>query len=326
MYFDWEGFLDRHNVEYARTKNELLIKCPLCPDDELTNSKPHMSINVDGKGWKCWRDRGHRGGRPHRLIQALTGYSWEQMDALVGGTPDIPTNFYETVSRTLDPIQPISTSKTLALPEEFHPLTPLAASCASYNRYLLNRGFNHSMISGMYVRYGLHFCVRGPFKGRIIFPILYQDHLVTWTGRAISAEASLRYLTLSRDEAAGPITDYLLWYDQLAHSKADTVFICEGPFDALKLNELGRDVGAAATCFFTSSPSQRQIALLYELLPRFRHRVLLLDQNTTAIALRVASELNGLGVRRMELPATVKDPGELNRGEIFALAQRAKTL
>ena len=93
---------------------------------------------------------------------------------------------------------------------------------------------------------------------------------------------------------------------------ADTLVLCEGPFDALKVDVLGRDYGIAATCFFTSAPTDAQIALLHDLCPQFRRKVLLLDRGTLALAMRVNSRLAGLGVITREVSGDLKDPGVHN--------------
>ena len=280
-----------------------------------------MSINTEGKGWKCWSDREHRGRKPHKLIKALTGCSWERAAEIAGEPSVIPTNFLEQVRHSLDNREAIVTHDP-KMPEEFKPISRAKHACAPYNRYLIGRGL--PAIERMQGRYDLRYAIRGPFQGRIIFPIRFRGKLVTWTGRAISPLASLRYLTLDTHEAAGPITDYLLWYDQLMIVKAHTIVLCEGPFDAIKLNELGLEYGLAATCFFTSSPSPRQISLLHELLARFKRKILLLDQSMLSMSLRVALELSALGVERGQLPTGFKDPGELSEAEVKALAHRVK--
>ena len=38
------------------------------------------------------------------------------------------------------------------------------------------------------------------FRSRIIFPVMFEDKLVSWTGRAISLDAFLRYKTLPADQ------------------------------------------------------------------------------------------------------------------------------
>jgi len=69
--------------------------------------------------------------------------------------------------------------------------------------------------------------------------------------------------------------------------------------------------------------------LLYELLPRFRRRWLVLDRRETgtdvqAKALALAATLRSLGIRRVNLPSGYKDPGELDERGLFKLVEATK--
>jgi hypothetical protein len=203
--------------------------------------------------------------------------------------------------------------RPLTLPHTFKPLFDTRRS--QFIRYMHKRGFHDF---AKLKPYGLQVCTTGPFCYRIIFPVYFNARLVTWTGRAISP-CDQRYKSLSYDPdkaegdtiAEGPISDYLLWFDDLLKVREDTIVLTEGPFDALKVDYLGRQHGIRASCFFTAAPSEHQISLLHELLPRFTNKLLLLDRNTTATAMRVAARLSALGVRYLQLPEGVKDPGEI---------------
>jgi hypothetical protein len=121
------------------------------------------------------------------------------------------------------------------------------------------------------------------------------------------------------EPAIGPPEDYLLWYDRLRKADADTLYIVEGPFDAWKVAVLGRRHGIVATCLFTSKISQSQIDYLHELLPRFKHRYILLDQGTLPTVIKAVGELSSLGVKSKYLPPNVDDPGELDERTLLRL-------
>jgi hypothetical protein len=121
--------------------------------------------------------------------------------------------------------------------------------------------------------------------------------------------------------ALAPINNYLLWWDDLMKADVETIILCEGPFDALKVTTLGWNMGVAATCFFTQSPGPLQVDLLHELLPRFRRKYLLLDQGTIPALIKIAAELQTLGVERLLLPRGVKDPGVLTREQLESVLE-----
>jgi hypothetical protein len=314
--FDWIDFLQRHNIHYVTSgpnvaKNDVAVRCPFCGSADPSQ---HLAININGAGWHCWRNREHKGKSPVRLIQGLLGCSHEQARMLAGQNTTIPDDFLGHVLAQMTPNASAATTRVLTIPPEFKTLrdTP---TCRPYLRYLRDRGFKHPL------KLDLYYCTKGPYHGRIIFPIHFEGKLVTWTGRTIVTSETLRYKSLSPDpekakkegyQALGPIGHYLLGFDDLVKNPGDTICMVEGPFDALKVNYLGQRHGIQATCFFTNSPSVNQIDLLHELLPLYRRRVLLLDQGTMPIAIRTQNLLTGLDVELVQLPAQYKDPGEIS--------------
>jgi hypothetical protein len=245
----------------------------------------------------------------------------ERAKEIVGGAIYVASDLLSQVQRTFTP--PVTKAPPpLKMPPEFKKLTRLP-SAKPFIQYLARRGFDDKGVEFLSERFALHYCTRGAYKGRLIFPICYNKELTTWTGRSIYAAENLRYRTLSADaetadqegmgQAIGPITQYLLSYDYLIKQKdADTIFLCEGPFDTAKVQALGTQLGVTSTCFFTSMPSVEQIELMHLLLPRFKRRYLLLDRGTMPIALKIMSKLTGLGVTILQLPNSIKDPGEFN--------------
>lgn len=334
--FDWIRFLDSRGISYAESgpnvaRGHVAIPCPFCGSADPSH---HMAINVTKAGWRCYRNRRHAGRSPIRLVASLLGVSIEQAAAIVGGTKYVPSDILGRVNSALRPRAKDAT-KSLEIPPDFKLMRLIDGkalpSMRPYSTYLLNRGFEQEDIHTLGKRYGLRYATQGPFKGRIIFPVVFGGRLVSWTARTIQVGADLRYKALSDDPerskpyppAIGKLTDFLLWRDHLMRTDAATLVLVEGPFDALKVRVLGRDDGITATCFFTASPSANQVELLHEILPRFERRVLLLDKGTQATALRISGLLSSFSLELVELPPNIKDPGELKRRDfvnIFSLA------
>jgi hypothetical protein len=323
MPFDWLRFFDEHRVEYKTSgantsRDNVTIHCPFCGSADPSH---HMSVNLSGRGFKCWRAPTHRGRNPARLVSALLNCSFERAIQLTGGTITIPNNFAQTVRDAMGtPAVTTKKPKPLTMPQEFKPFSGLPSS-KPYVRYLREeRGFTPRQIDRVFLRWGVRYCTMGAYRGRIIFPVRYQGELVSWTGRTIYPTQELRYKALSTDPeraakegyqpATGAISHFLLWYDDLMHADADTIILTEGPFDALKINVLGRKHGILATCCFTSAPTDKQVALLHRLLPRFRNRFTLFDAGTIATSMRVGSTLSSLGIEPARLPPQLKDPGD----------------
>lgn len=328
MAFNWVAFLESHHIHYVTSganvsRGRIAVKCPFCGAQDPSQ---HMSINLQHGGYHCWRNDNHDGKNPAWLVQALIGCSRERAQTIVGEAVFIPGDLLGTVrglvARDVEPPR-----KAIKLPAEFKSFDERLPSAQRFREYLRSkdRGFTHNQIDRFTRRYGLRYATLGKFKGRIIFPVTFEGKLMTYTGRTIYKDVELRYKTLSYDPeleeipAVGPISDYLLWYDQLIDNKADcdTLIYCEGPFDALKVNVLGRPHGIAATCFFTASPSQAQIDLAGDFVSIYRKRYLMLDQGTLAVALRTQIDMSTLINRVLTLPKRYKDPGMLDEGALL---------
>lgn len=326
MAFNWQQFLDRNNIEYQSSganvsKGHVSIHCPMCGADDPSF---HMSVNLEGRGWRCWRNPSHRGVAPARLVAALLGISIQRAHEMIGGTVFVPDDFMARIEKSLAPKGEPIKQPDLRLPDDFRSFTTrYLPSERPYRKYLRgdDRGFRNADISEMTDEYGMYYCCDGPYRGRVIFTVREKRKLISWTGRAISRNATLRYKTLSTDEekakaegyrpARKAISHCLLWQDQLMRWDRDILLLVEGPFDALKINILGKRYGIAATCFFTSAPTEEQIENLHMLCPQFSRRILLLDRGTLAIGMRILGGLSGLDVELGKLPKGLKDPGEL---------------
>lgn len=315
--FDWQQFLDSYHIRYVTkganvARGHISVHCPMCGAEDPSE---HMTINLAGKGWRCYRNDNHRGVRPARLVAQLLNIPIPQAMIIVGQSVFIPEDFMGAVMSKLRPAA-VEAISEVPWPKEFKPLNDDLHSSRIFIRYMLGRGYSIAQINRMHRYHGLCFATQGPQRGRIIFPVEYSGKLQSWTGRTVYPDVELRYKTLSTDPenaeypATGPISDFLLWHDDLLDG-GDCLVLVEGPFDALKVRTLGRGERIFSTCCFTASPSDAQIELLHDVAPLFKRRVLLLDRNTLGKTLKVASELASLRFEARSLPSRFKDPGEL---------------
>lgn len=330
MAFDWLRFLDTNSIHYRTSgpnvsRGFAVVKCPMCGAED---SGEHMSINLKSGGWRCFRrPDSHRGGHPSGLVAAILGISRDAARSLVGDNVHVPDDVLSAVNGLLKPAAHVNPSK-IRMPPEFKPIRQ-QRSAKRYRDYLTgpSRMFKESEVDRLTDEYGLRYCTEGKFRGRIIFPVWHDGNLASWTGRTIYDDQELRYMTLSTDPekdnppAWGPINDYLLFYDQLMENAddCDTLILCEGPFDALKVSVLGRPYGIDATCCFTATPSQAQIHKLHDLVPLYRKRFLMLDAGTLAAALRTQFDMQALQFGVLTLPKSIKDPGLLRRDQLLKI-------
>lgn len=328
MAFDWEHFFDQYGIEYVKTgpnvaRGDVNIKCPFCGSADPSH---HMGVSVDGRGWSCWRNRHeHSGKSAVRLVIALLGCSAERARVIVGtSAPVLDESFLGSIQSSLsdEDADEHREERSLELMDEFKPFRDVPSAKIFIN-YLKGRNFTLQQILALTEDYDLHYATRGPFKGRIIFPIYHRRRLVNWTGRSVYPGVDLRYKTLPTEyeaaldggvpQAAASIGQHILWYDDLMRIDCDTLVLVEGPFDALKVNVLGYSEGICSTCFFTATPSDAQIDIFHDLLPRFKRRFFIPDEGAEAMSLTTAARLRTLDVETRYLTKGVKDPGDFRK-------------
>lgn len=327
MAFDWPRFLEQHHIEYVTqganvARGNINIACPFCADDP----SHHLGISLSGKGWGCWRRPDHRGKSNSRLVQALLRCTTEEAHRIVGSTTHIPSDFLAQIKANMAPPALDVEDRGIELPPEFKTFKE-RPSAQLFAGYLAKRGFSENVIWHLTEDYGIYYSTRGPFKGRILFTVRSNGHLVAWTGRTVYPNEMLRYKSLTTDPekakleghepAVAALNHFLLWADDLPKMDADTIYLVEGPFDALKVRVLGAREGIVATCLFTNHPTVEQKDRLHDILPRYKHRYVMLDRDATPAALRIASELALLDLKVRILPRGVKDPGELTRDQLL---------
>jgi hypothetical protein len=318
--FDWIDFLSSRHIPFvtsgsSATKGNVAIKCPWCHDDP----SQHLAISTEGRGWRCWRRKEHAGKSDAFLVAKLIKCSMEDARAITGQKGHLVAGFAQRLGEIMGEPEKPPQVISVDLPGEFRRFSQVPGKLETpFVKYMRRRGFSELM--RLSVVYEIGYCRRGPLAYRIVFPIRFNGEVVNLTARTIT-DSPLRYMTLPKEQAA-PISDFLLWYDELRNQwDADTIILCEGPFDALKVNYLGEGEGIVSTCFFTSSPSDRQIDLLHELLPRFKNRYLLQDEGAYAVAMRTHSALRSLGVENLRLPQGAKDPGDMSPDQFRALCR-----
>lgn len=333
--FDWQRFLTQRRIEFVErgpnvARGEINIRCPWCGDADPSQ---HLGINLSNGYWSCRRNpRLHGGESPVRLIQALAHCSFEEAKRLAG-VRTIEVEHDDSVFG--DHVKLLTGGKSggdrasqrsLELLSEFKPLSNSGRG-RMFVDYLVSRGYMYEEVEELSELYDLHYATRGPFAYRIIIPVRVAGQLLSWTGRALSGRALVRYKTLSVDPdkaaasrlpvALAPTSDTLLGYDYLDSGRV--LAVCEGPFDAMRVNFFGRSSGISATCLFGKGISSTQINLLDKIVDRFTKRYLLLDNDASLDALSITSVLSYLQFKVLRLPAGVKDPAELEPQQIIEL-------
>lgn len=329
---DWQGFFTDHNIDFITRgqnvkKNNINIACPLCGEDPSY----HMGVSLVEKDgyfqWGCWRSASHAGKKPTRLIRALLNCSYQAAELLAQqysqadpSSIDSISNPFERADKATD--KPTK-GKRLAMPPEFRQISPKGTTLRFY-KYLTDRGFND--VTGLCDIYKLRCANTGNFKDRIIIPIFIKNKLVSWTSRALGKTINApRYLALSEEKGGLVNVFHTLWnYDDLQIG-GDLMIIVEGPFDALKLDFYGAEMGATTTCTFGTAMSVEQGLMIREIAKKFKRRILLYDPGEVESIFLAQEKLIGSGVDTVSLNdiiPDVEDPGAMSKKQVRKLVKK----
>ncbi len=316
---DWVRFLEENNVPFVTRsqntkKGEVSIQCPICGDDDPSE---HLGINLTSEKWGCHRDQSHRGKSARTLIKALLGcsspqaglivrqYSHSDPDGLTAALSVLEIDNKGLIEHEEDLIK---LTKQQKLGPQFHSFNQIKVRglTRKFFDYLGDRGYDNPM--EVIKHYDLRCALAGRYKDRIIIPVRMNGELLGWTSRALgNPKIAPRYLASSED-----VKTIVFNYDELREGDK-TLFIVEGPFDAIKIDNFGRHKGIRATCTFGTSITVSQIALLRALIKEFSKVWILFDQGAEGPARNLSDWIN---CPLAQLPPYVDDPGNLALKEL----------
>jgi hypothetical protein len=335
MSFDWPRFLNSHHIEYVErgpnvAKGNINVRCPWCSDGDPSH---HLGISLNGVGYGCWRNSTHRGKAPQRLVQALLKCSMAEASRIVGRPPAAVFGADESLGEDLaallgNPAREPHELPPLDFPEEIRPITHKGFG-VSFLRYLETRHYTPAEAQDLCHEYALRFAVSGPFAYRLVIPVEMPGGLANWTGRSVSTNAKIRYKSLSSDPdkakaerlpvARANVKDCLFNLPSLLYNGGECLAVTEGPFDALRVDYFGKEIGLRATCLFSKTISKAQEEWLGDLSPRFKRRILVVDGDAQVDAFLLYQQLERFGFSYKLLNAK-EDPAELSPRRVRALA------
>lgn len=345
--FDWEQFLKDYNVSYQfggkNTKaGNIGLSCPLCNETSSPDPSQHLGINPKNGYYNCWRNSDHKGRNPYRIVRAVTNCSNREAKRIIKEYDDSGSISYKEpgqlkerlFNKSISKVESeTSDNKRVPMPygvvDVFNPQKSykLILSCVEYLR--TQRGFFESL---SHINEGLNYPVWSGYSGywklTIIFPVIEEGQVQTWTARTTRNRDS-RYESLSRDEkraaeqqscpAIRRITD-CLYLPKNVPEEGTILIVCEGAIDALKLYvgfkrlceiqpEYNRYV-VMPTCLFWLEVSRRQSRLLKNLASRFDESFFLLDAKEHSHRMKFAIEF-GRHIKECPIELPAEDPGAM---------------
>ena len=179
------------------------------------------------------------------------------------------------------------------------PLAPKGITQPGYD-YLVGRGVPAEQLDELIARFDLRFDEQ---ERRVVFPVREGGRDLGYTARAIDARQRKRWL--SYPVAGGHKTT--IYEADRVQAGGNTLFVVEGPFDALMVTAaITPDNDSVATAFFGSLPMEAQVALVVAAVPFYRMVYMMLDANVWGRCRRLA--------REVAKPAGVPNVGAINIG------------
>lgn len=255
--FDLQGYLiDRGGKRTTPDEWELL--CPRC-------GKQKLVVNVEKRAWHCWHclrqtppDKfGKRltidgAGSLVALLVLLEHWTLDQvLSHLVAGSWWSAADLQKIACSDLmaDAIGNPQVPVVIPYPKGVQNFVDGNVP------YLIQRGIGFDDVRD----FGLFWCDRGRYRGRLMFPVFENGILVYYQGRAMWEEPGNREFRKSlnppREPGAATSDQVLFNLDRARYF--DRVALTEGPIDAIH-------VGASAVCTFGKRITPLQVAKLMQ--------------------------------------------------------------
>lgn len=278
---NWTDFFDDNFIPYTRagpntSPGWVSIQCPFCGDDDPSM---HMGISLSGGHWQCWRYATHRGVKPYKLLNALAAkYPLGMRTAAIVETYNTPNpDAFDLPLRSSGKQKGIPKVMVgLNMPVDAMPINPFS-STGKFWSYLVGRGFEP--LQPLLTYYHIRACLLGKWSGRIILPVYYPSYptLIGWQARAISERAYLRY------KSSGTQVKRVLFNSENVKS-GNTLYVCEGPIDALKIDYYGMNSDCRAVAVMGVEFTVDQAIQLQRLKSNFKRTIVLFDPDAAGLA------------------------------------------
>jgi len=327
--FDWQSFLVARNIPYiTEGKNvkqgNVNTHCPFCGDSDPSE---HMGINLESGKWGCWRDQGHRGINPTNLVMALLGCGYKEAKTLV--QDDAPS--LRKSSDLLSEISKIGEQQHTQV-YKFKPLE-LPPECQRLNlktnkqtlQYLRKRGFDDAGITTACSLFNLHYCLIGGMAGRLVIPVYHviKNHpeMVAYTGRTISKNEGLRYLTYPQ----GDVIKRTVLGQARANKGGDVLLVVEGPLDCIKFQAYaGNHVNVVALCGVAWT--EHQLAEVDRLAEGHKRVCVLFDEDAISRSYQFSAMLTRHTPWVIPLPEQAADPADMSQQQIEQMVLEIRNL
>lgn len=253
--FNLEEFLIGHGARPSES-GQWALTCPICGRAEK------LIVHVGRRVWHCWACEQYGPADPatgRRMIVQGAGGLISLVQLLEGVDRAAAAQF--VIMQALwrpENIEQIAPAELAGLQAAAVELTPWACeipppegwrSIDATLPYMIERGISLEDARC----FGLFWCDRGRYAGRLIFPVWEAGRLVYYQGRAMHPSVKPKSLNPPKIEGAAVSSELVLNLDTAC--RYPRVAVCEGPVDAVH-------AGPSAVCVFGKRMSATQIGKL----------------------------------------------------------------
>ena len=280
-------FIDYNIVYYTEGKNVspgwVNCRCPFCND-----KSNHLGINTSNAYVYCWKCGFHT---LYDTIKVLTN---EPHPKSIASKYGVLLNSY-------------STNKTFQIKNN-KIIVPGGGLNKYHKKYLEKRNFDWVYLVNKYKIKGTDHTDTNGYEYRIMFPIYYNNNIVSYQGRDYTNQQELRYKACSKKNENIHHKHILFNLDNCNGKK---VIVCEGVFDVLR-------VGDNSCATFGTGFTDSQINILGN---KFDEVYILYDGDDEAIkkANQAITKLNLMGTKTYLITLDGGDPAEMTEDEIISL-------
>jgi hypothetical protein len=308
MPCDWRSLLSSLSIEWRdrgknTSRNNITTNCPWCGSADMSG---HLKIAEHIDAFHCLRDARHSGTNVIRLLTAL-GVPRIQANKLYNS--HLVTGPHADAARI--PPEPRDSVKS------WHRFQNAAANRTAVN-YLDGRGWLDPVSSIQ--RYDIRYAPAGTWAARILMPVPIYSDVEGWTGRAMFGHMEPKYLT------SDTATEGMIYAPRPCR---DTLFIVEGPLDALKLACATEDDSVAAVAILGKHVNVEKLGRIRGQAKVAQRIAVSLDSDTAigeayTVLREIEQAVPWCTVSRAPLPRPYKDAGEMPMHELRTWAATVK--
>lgn len=219
---DWRNLFTSIGVAWRDkgsncVRGNVNISCPMCGNDPSY----HLGVSEEIEAYYCYRDSRHKGRSFLRLLYLL-GFSRNEGAKLL--------NAHQGRAKVVAEVAP---RLAIAINREWQSFRPATSHLPALH-YLEKRGFRNARLT--VERYDLRYAPLGKWAGRVLMPLVDNETVLTWTGRAWDNRVPKYLMTADKIDGA-------VYVPRLPRS---LVVLCEGPMDALKIAAATEDEDISA--------------------------------------------------------------------------------